>query len=184
MVGNTVRLDRIADVLAEEVDRAREPRRREAMRAAKGILRPRPGDVAPGQPVGAPLPTGEGAHRAIPSRARREREQDAPSGHSNGHPLNDAGDGLHLATPAIPVGPRAPAASDPSVELSAPAIENGQVKLAQAGGLGEDVDLGDPAPCDFSSASSRRASVERAGGQHVASRRTFAPNRTAEPRAM
>jgi hypothetical protein len=35
---------------------------------------------------------------------------------------------------AIPVGPRAPAASDPSVEFSAPAIENGQVELAQAAG--------------------------------------------------
>jgi hypothetical protein len=80
VVGNTVRLDGIGDVLAEEVDRAREPRRGEAMRAGKRILLPRPGDVAPGQTVGTPLPTGQGAHRVLPSRARREREQGPPSG--------------------------------------------------------------------------------------------------------
>jgi hypothetical protein len=53
------------------------------------------------------------------------------------------------ATRAIPVAPLAAAASDPSVEFSASAIENGQVELAQAGGIGEGVDLGDPAACDF-----------------------------------
>jgi hypothetical protein len=80
VVGDTVRFGRIGDVLAEEVDRAREPRRGEAIRADKGILGPRTGDVAPCPPVGAPLATGEGAHSALPLRARREREQDAPSG--------------------------------------------------------------------------------------------------------
>jgi len=85
VVGDTVRRDRLVDILAEEVDRARQPRGGEALCARQGILDPRPADVGPGQPVGDPLPTGEGSNRALPSCARGQCEESATSSDSKGH---------------------------------------------------------------------------------------------------
>lgn len=56
VVGNPVRLDRVADALPEEVDPACQPLLGEALHASEGALRPRPGDVAAGQPVGRHRP--------------------------------------------------------------------------------------------------------------------------------
>jgi hypothetical protein len=83
VLGDPVGLGRIGDALAEAVDRAREPVGGETMRAGESVLQTEPGDVAAGQPVGAPLAAGECAHRTLAPRARRECEQQTPTSGRN-----------------------------------------------------------------------------------------------------